>query len=153
MKEGRKDDTGKLRFDLFPPGPLFKVAEVFTIGCKRYDDRNWEKGMAWGRVFAAMMRHAWKWWKGEKYDTDDGQHHLGSVAWCALVLMEYEETHPDLDDRSISVSNGHRPSPPGSKIPFDSRGNTVVTAANGGTFEVPVDSLVPTVDATCVPSK
>jgi hypothetical protein len=96
---GRKDDIGKLRYDLFPPGPLSLVAEVFTIGAKKYDDRNWEKGIKWGRIFGALMRHAWKWWGGEKNDPVDGQHHLASVAWCCLVLMEYERTHPEMDDR------------------------------------------------------
>lgn len=100
MTEGRKDDTGKLRFDLLPVGPLMKVAEVYTIGAVKYSDRNWEKGIKWGRIFAAMMRHAWNWWWGEKNDPIDGQHHLSSVVWCALSLMEYEETHPELDDRS-----------------------------------------------------
>ena len=105
--EARKNDVGKLRFDLFPVKPLEKVAEVFTIGAAKYEDRNWEKGIKWGRVFSAMMRHGWKWWSGEKRDQQDGQHHLASVAWCALVLMEYEETHPELDDRGgKSVSAG-----------------------------------------------
>ena len=97
--EGLKHDTGKARFDLFPVKPLFKVAEVYTIGAKKYDDRNWERGIKWGRIFAAMLRHAWNWWRGEKLDPEDGQHHLASVVWCALTLMEYEETHPELDDR------------------------------------------------------
>lgn len=96
---GIKHDVGKARFDLLPVKPLFKVVEVYTIGAKKYSDRNWEAGLKWGRVFAAMMRHAWNWWRGEKYDPKDGQHHLASVAWCALTLMEYEETHPELDDR------------------------------------------------------
>ena len=96
---GRKDDTGKARFDLLPVKPLFEVVKVYTIGAGKYSDRNWEKGIKWGRVFAAMMRHAWNWWRGEKLDPEDGQHHLASVAWCALTLMEYEETHPEYDDR------------------------------------------------------
>ncbi|KKL49911.1 hypothetical protein LCGC14_2310790 [marine sediment metagenome] len=96
---GRKDDTGKARFDLLPVKPLFEVVKVYTIGAGKYSDRNWEKGIKWGRVFAAMMRHAWNWWRGEKLDPEDGQHHLASVAWAALTLMEYEETHPELDDR------------------------------------------------------
>lgn len=98
--EGRKNDTGKLRYDLLPVLPLAEVANVFTIGAKKYDDRNWEKGLKWGRVFGAMMRHAWAWWRGETHDKEDGQHHLASVAWCALVLMEFERTHGELDDRS-----------------------------------------------------
>jgi hypothetical protein len=32
-------------------------------------------------------------------DPEDGQHHLASVAWCAMALIELEETHPELDDR------------------------------------------------------
>lgn len=95
----RKDDTGKLRYDLFPVFPLQKIAEVYTIGASLYSDRNWEKGMKWGRIFAAMMRHAWAWWGGEKYDKKDGQHHLASVCWCAMALMEYEEKKLGEDDR------------------------------------------------------
>lgn len=97
--EGRKDDKGKARFDLIPAGPLWRVAEVYAMGAKKYNDRNWENGITWGRVFAALCRHAWAWWKGERFDREDGQHHLASVVWCALALMEYEETHPEFDDR------------------------------------------------------
>lgn len=97
--QGKKDDSGKLRFDLIPPNPLEKLAYVYTVGADKYSDRNWEKGLKWGRVFAAMMRHAWAWWRGEQFDQTDGQHHLASVAWCAFALMEYEKTHKELDDR------------------------------------------------------
>lgn len=103
--EGVKHDAGKLRFDLLPVEPLRKIAEVYTIGAKKYADRNWEKGLSYGRVFAAMMRHAWAWWGGEKRDPVDGQHHLASVCWCAMALMEYETTHPELDDRSGKESD------------------------------------------------
>jgi len=99
IPQGRKDDANKLRYDLIPTGPLEKLVVVYTIGAQKYNDRNWEKGIAWGRIFAAMMRHAWAWWTGKAYDSVDGQHHLASVAWCAFALMEYETTHPELDDR------------------------------------------------------
>lgn len=98
MSEGVKHDTEKLRYDLFPAS-LQYVAEVYTIGAKKYTDRNWEKGLAWHRVFGAMMRHAWAWWWGEETDPVDGQKHLASVCWCALALMEYRTTHAELDDR------------------------------------------------------
>jgi hypothetical protein len=102
-----KDDSApdKVRFDLIPAGPLFELARVYTIGAKKYADRNWEKGLAWGRIFAAMMRHSWKWWRGETHDPVDGQHHLSSVAWCAFALMEYEQTHPELDDRPVLAAD------------------------------------------------
>ena len=99
MAEGRKDDQEKLRYDLIPVGPLAEIAKVYTIGAKKYADRNWELGIKWGRVYAALLRHVTAWWKGEQLDPKDGQHHLASVAWCALALMEYEQTHRELDDR------------------------------------------------------
>lgn len=106
---GVKFDTGKARYDLIPPGALDQLAEVFSIGAAKYGDRNWEWGLDNGRVFAAMQRHAWAWWNRETHDLEDGQHHLASVAWCALVLMTLEQTHPDMDSRSSLARPGRSP--------------------------------------------
>ena len=99
MAEGRKDDADKLRFDLLPVRPMQELARVYTIGATKYSDRNWERGLKWGRVYAALQRHANAWWGGERFDTVDGQDHLASVAWCAMALLEYERTRPEFDDR------------------------------------------------------
>ena len=96
---GRKDDDGKLRYDLIPGYPLGQLAAVYTLGAGKYTDHNWRKGMRWGRLFAAMCRHAWAWWCGERLDPQDGQHHLASVAWIAFTLMEYEKYKLGEDDR------------------------------------------------------
>ena len=100
---GKKNDADKLRYDLMPPYPLSELARVYTIGANKYGDHNWEEGLKWGRVFGALLRHAFAWWRGDRLDPTDGQHHLASVAWCALALIEYERTHPDLDDRLKEV--------------------------------------------------
>lgn len=100
MTTPQKFDGEKNRYDLIPATPLDELARVYTIGAAKYGDRNWEGGLKWGRIFAAMMRHAWAYWRGERTDPVDGQHHLASVAWCAFALMEYETTHPELDDRT-----------------------------------------------------
>ncbi len=94
-----KDGKMKLRYDLIPAESLKQLAEVYTISTTKYPERSWEKGLAWSRFFAAMMRHMWAWWSGEKIDRDNGQHHLAAVAWGALALMELERTHPEHDDR------------------------------------------------------
>lgn len=86
-------------FDFMPARAMQELARVYTIGAAKYADRNWERGIAWSRVFAALQRHAWAWRAGEQCDPVDGQYHLASVAWCALALIEYERTHPELDDR------------------------------------------------------
>lgn len=100
LTQGVKNDSGKLRYDLIPPEAMDSFAEVYTIGARKYADRNWELGMSWGRVFSAMLRHAFKWLGGESYDAVDGQHHLASVMWCAASLIAYEaRSMTQWDDR------------------------------------------------------
>lgn len=97
--KGKKNDEGKLRFDLIPVYPLEELARVYTLGAGKYDDHNWRKGFKWGRIFAAMCRHAWAWWRCERNDAQDGQLHLASVAWCAFTLMEFERYKLGEDNR------------------------------------------------------
>jgi len=98
IKDAAKFDEGKLRFELIPSIALEELAYVFTIGAMKYEDDNWRKGLSWRRLFGAMMRHAWKWFRGEERD-EDGQHHLGSVMWCAATLLEHSINRKVLDDR------------------------------------------------------
>ncbi len=102
--EGRKDDTGKVRFDLLPPELLFAVANILTFGAKKYSDRNWEKGMSWGRVFGACMRHMWAWWRGDKADDETGYSHLWHAGCCIAFLIAYEERGIGEDDRNKDTS-------------------------------------------------
>lgn len=93
-----KHDSGKLRYDLIPVHPLRLIAEVFTMGAEKYAPRNWEKGMSYSRIVGALMRHLEAWRSGETHCPEDGQHHLASVAWCCMALMEYEYTGAGTDD-------------------------------------------------------
>lgn len=97
--QGLKHDAGKLRFDLIPPRPLEDLARVYTMGAAKYADRNWERGLAWGRVFGAIMRHLWAFWRGEDLDPESGLPHLAHAAWGCFSLLEYRHTHPEMDDR------------------------------------------------------
>ena len=103
MQEGRKDDTKKLRYDLIPPYPLAELAEVYTIGARKYGDGNYLKGIAWSRITAALMRHLEAWRMGDTVDQEDRQHHLASVAWCAFTLMLFELEGIGEDDRWETV--------------------------------------------------
>lgn len=109
MSEGRKDDADKVRIDLFPPEAIFAISRVLTFGAKKYDDRNWEKGMSWGRVFGAAMRHAWAWWGGKgpttksflfgDLDEETKFSHLWHLGCCVVFLIAYEERGAGVDDR------------------------------------------------------
>jgi|SRR6266850_363289 len=96
---GLKYDEHKLRFDLLPIRALFEVVKVYTLGAIKYADRNWEKGISWCRMFAALQRHAWAWFLGQETDPKDGQKHMASVVWIGLGLLEFDFTHKELDDR------------------------------------------------------
>lgn len=96
----RKDDSGKLRYDLIPAYPLEELARVYTIGASKYDPNNWRKGFKWTRVAGALLRHFYAWYRGEKVDPENGQLHMSSVAWCAFTLMEFERKGSGEDDRA-----------------------------------------------------
>lgn len=100
--EGRKDDTGKLPYHLLPPELMEQVATVLEFGARKYEPRNWEKGMAWSRVFSALMRHMWAWWRGEPADPETGFSHLAHAGCCLAFLIAYEQRQTGVDDRPTS---------------------------------------------------
>ena len=99
MSEGRKDDAAKIRYELLPPELLTGTADILTFGAQKYGDRNWENGMAWSRVFGALMRHMWAWWRGEKADAETGKSHLWHASCCLAFLIAYEQRRVGTDDR------------------------------------------------------
>jgi hypothetical protein len=101
---GRKDDAGKLaRFDLIPPEALWALAELYGIGAKKYADRNWEHGITYSRLYAALLRHLELWRMGEAHDKDNGQHHLDSVIWNAVALRTFEARGRGLELDNLRV--------------------------------------------------
>jgi len=86
--------------DLIPPEAIWALAEVLTYGAAKYEDRNWEKGMAWSRPYAALMRHMLAWWGGEDKDPETRYSHLWHALCCVVFLVTYEEWGmTEFDDR------------------------------------------------------
>lgn len=98
MTEGRKYDSEKIRWDLMPSDAMQEIAKVLTHGATKYGDRNWEKGMAWRRPFAALMRHSWAWWRGEDCDQETGLNHLAHAGCCVLFLLAYHLRGMSIND-------------------------------------------------------
>ncbi|MGE0211798.1 MAG: dATP/dGTP diphosphohydrolase domain-containing protein [Parvibaculaceae bacterium] len=106
VSEGRKDDAGKLPLHLLPFDAIEAITEILDFGQRKYAPRNWEKGMAWSRVFRATLSHLWKWWRGVKADEETGKSHLWHAGCCILFLIAYELRDVGIDDRPIdSVSD------------------------------------------------
>lgn len=99
--EGRKDDQGKLPYELLAPELLEEVSAVLKFGAEKYAARNWEQGMAWSRPFGALMRHMWAWWNPSQSSVDEetGYSHLAHAACCIMFLLAYEKRGVGLDDR------------------------------------------------------
>lgn len=98
------------RFDLIPTRALWLLAEVYGRGARKYADRNWEKGYAWGLSIAALERHFNAWKDGETIDAETGCHHLAQVAWHAFTLLTYQFYRLGTDDRSM-VGKAKAPTP------------------------------------------
>lgn len=87
---GVKFDENKLRYDLIPTEFMEALAWILTFGANKYGDRNWEKGMLWSRIFAALMRHLWAWFRREDNDPETGKPHLWHAAACICFLVTWE---------------------------------------------------------------
>lgn len=86
----RDEQTGKPRYDLIPPLPLRRLAELYARGAEKYDDHNWAKGMPTSRILASLLRHIEGYRSG-----DQAEDHLAAVAWNAFAIMQFEGSEYD----------------------------------------------------------
>ena len=86
---GHKCDSVKLRMDLLSISALEGLADVLTYGAAKYNDRNWERGMNFSRVYAAVLRHLFAWWKGEDIDSESGLSHVDHALCGVMILSHY----------------------------------------------------------------
>lgn len=109
LNEGRKADASKPRMDLLPPDALREIAQVLTKGAKKYGDRNWEKGMDWGRLIGAAYRHLSAFQSGEDFDDETGLPHLAHLACCTMFLLSYQMRGAGRDDRHRLIDDDDEP--------------------------------------------
>jgi hypothetical protein len=121
---GLRYNDDKIRFDLLPHDAIEALAQHYTIGAKKYADRNWEKGFKWTICGASLMRHLFLWLAGEDYDVGPngewgeypdqpdihmrwtGSLHMTCVLWNAAALTTFALRQSGADDRVKT-----RPSP------------------------------------------
>ena len=100
---GKKDVDGKLRLDLLPPEAMLEIGKVYTDGCKRYGDRNWEQGIPTGEVIAALERHVLRYKLGQTV-CKDGSLEMGHVAFWAMALIS--QYYRDVSDGNVFAARG-----------------------------------------------
>lgn len=99
LVEGTKFDDGKPMMDLIPPDVMLVLGQVYTMGAHKYEARNWEKGMRWGRPIAAILRHLMAFMGGQDNDPESGLPHTAHIAWTAMALCAFQLRKVGIDDR------------------------------------------------------
>lgn len=102
---GVKFDGEKVDFSLLSPTALEEISKVLTFGKKKYARDSWRGGILWSRYFGAILRHIFAYMGGQDKDPETGLSHLAHAACCIMFLLEFEKTHPELDDRYKGVKN------------------------------------------------
>ena len=98
---GGEKGSKEARFGLIPIGPLTELAKLYGKGAAKYAERNWELGYDYSLSYDALQRHATAWWGGEDADPEMGTSHLASVIFHAMALMQFQEQHPEMDNRPL----------------------------------------------------
>lgn len=97
-KSGGEKGMKLQRFSLIPSEFLWQLAQHYGIGARKYADRNWERGYKWSLSEDAFMRHYQLWKMGERFDPENGQHHLISAAWHLIALFIFDTRKLGTDD-------------------------------------------------------
>ena len=93
-------DNEKNRLDLISPIFIEELGKVLTYGANKYAPNNWRfTGMDWSRCIGSLKRHLNEFEKGIDIDPESGLSHLAHIACNVMFLVEYNKTHPELDDR------------------------------------------------------
>jgi len=101
---GLKYDDEKPDMSLLSSIAVTKVAAVMTFGKQKYTAHNWRKGFKYSRLLAASLRHIFAYLGGETLDPESKQSHLAHAVCCLMMLLEFEDTKPELDDRYVPDS-------------------------------------------------
>jgi hypothetical protein len=76
-----------------------ELAIHFEEGCKKYGERNWEKGIPENRYIDSAIRHYLKYLRG---DTDE--RHDRALVWnicCLIWTVDYKQIDEDLGDWGV----------------------------------------------------
>lgn len=99
--KGERKNEGKNPLELVPASLIFAVGEVLGKGAEKYSEHNWARGMLWSKPLGCALRHLMKWHSPfhSDYDEETGLNHLWHVAANIAMLIEYENTCKNLDNR------------------------------------------------------
>lgn len=79
----RDTQVEKGRFDLLPPRTIIALAVHYEKGCKKYGERNWEKGIPISSFISSSLRHTIQFLDGQS-----DENHLIAALWNLACAYE-----------------------------------------------------------------
>jgi hypothetical protein len=98
-EKGLRYDKGKPRTDLLCPTALMALSEVMARGAEKYGEGNWQLGMPWRKVIGPLLRHTFKFMRGEDTDEESGLPHVDLMLANCMILSNYYREHKAYDNR------------------------------------------------------
>lgn len=91
LSVSKKDNFGKLRYDLVEAEFEEQLAKALTYGAGKHGPDDWKHtDDPINAYYAALRRHLAAWRKGETVDSESGLNHLAHVAANVMFLMHFE---------------------------------------------------------------
>lgn len=82
----RDIQSGKGRFDLLSPIATKRRAQHYENGARKYNDRNWEKGIPLHSFIDSALRHIFAYLEGDR-----SEDHLAAAGWNIDGCIHTEE--------------------------------------------------------------
>lgn len=101
---GMRSNSGKVPISLCPNSTIYAISKVMEFGSHKYEPNNWRRGMKWSIPYDCAMRHLTTWFDGDTLDSESKLNHLYHVAANIAMLIEYEKTFADGDDRPVKFN-------------------------------------------------
>lgn len=103
MALGYRYNKDKIRYSLVPTKAHKEWAQVLTFGATKYPADNWRKGFPFSTCLDSLQRHIELYKAGEDIDPESSLSHLAHAMCNIGFLIEFSDTHPELDDRIKAV--------------------------------------------------
>jgi len=79
----RDMQENKGRMDLLPMGALLELSKHFEMGCQKYGERNWEKGIELHAYVSSGLRHM-----AQFISNRNDEPHLTATVWNFICLLD-----------------------------------------------------------------
>jgi hypothetical protein len=95
-QKGLRYNSGKRKWSLLHFKSLEPMIEVLEFGAKKYEPKNWQRGLDKSEVLESLQRHLASLFDGEDLDKESGIHHIGHIMCNAMFysyFMQQENEH------------------------------------------------------------